>query len=174
MFNRVVRIDDYSTVIHIDEVKNQLNIVDFNEDDDLLLALIPAACQLVESGTNHVMTNSTVICALPVDGTASEFLPKAPWPDSPDDITVQMDGVDVDFSFNYITGKITVTGVTGDVVITYPSGYDRDTLPKVIKQAVMMSITNIYEHRGDTSTQSLSKVSMTVNTLMQAAAWRGV
>ena len=155
-------------VLDADEVRDHLRIVDTDEDDHLE-RLIIAAREWCEAETNRALATQTWQFALdcfPCDGEIS--IPHAPL-QSITSITYvdsagatqtlptteyQVDTFSVPARVKPAYGKSwpTTREVYNAVVITAECGYaDQTEVPQKLKQAMLLVIAHLYEHREEVS-----------------------
>ncbi len=56
---------------------------------------------------------------------------------------------DDDYSYNSITEEVTVTGNYTDIYVTHPAGYSSGDLSNLVKHAVKMLVSTMYNNRED-------------------------
>ena len=59
MFTKLTRLEPLN-ILTLDEAKNQLNIVDFDDDDDYISSLIKAASDICEKATNRLFSKCSI------------------------------------------------------------------------------------------------------------------
>lgn len=139
--------------VMLEETKLHLR-VDGTEEDSLIAALITAARQKAEDYTRRAFITQTWELAL--DSACGVLhLPRPPVQVVE---TITVDGVAV-AAENYalvaleaLHIKVPLYAVNpGGVVIRYRAGYGDATsdVPQAIRQAILMLVAHLYEHRGD-------------------------
>lgn len=139
--------------VTLEEVKLHLR-VDVTEEDSLISALITAARQKAEEYTKRAFITQSWELAL---DSASEkvYLPRPPVQTINE---VTLDGEIVSTGNYALIGqdafytKIPLNAVNPDgLVIRYISGYGNNATdaPQAIRQAILMLVAHLYEHRGD-------------------------
>lgn len=139
--------------VTLEEAKQHLRI-DGNEEDSLIAALITAARQKAEDYTRRAFITQTWELAL--DSACGVLhLPRPPVQAVE---TITVDGVAV-AAENYALVSPDVLHIKvplyaanpGGVVIRYRAGYGDTSadVPQVIRQAILMLVAHLYEHRGD-------------------------
>lgn len=164
MFTKITRIQPLD-FLSVAEAKDHLNITDYNDDDNYIRTLVDAAMELVEKGTNRLLSTSTVTAEIAY--RSNKFL--LPYGEIETITSCQVDGVDLDFKFSDISQQITLTGLPttdDDVRIVYGAGYNK--VPKTLKAAAMMIVSNFYEYREDAIDLSLQNAPLASKTLMSA------
>lgn len=145
MFDKVTR-ETPLMVLTLEEAKEQLNIVDFNEDDNLIIGYIKAAGDMAERYTNLLFSLATI----QVEVSACEPIFHLNYPPIKSVETVIL-GEDTEIPFTYSTfsGKIDidVTGllVSDMLVVSYTAGYE--TVPDTVKQACRVIVSDLYNTR---------------------------
>lgn len=138
--------------VTLEETKLHLR-VDGTEEDNLISALIKAARQKAEEYTRRAFITQTWEVAL--DAVISTFLLPRPPVQTIETITV--DGKTVapeiyGLAVNLFYTKNPLYAVyPGGLVIRYVSGYGStaEDIPQAIRQAILMLVAHLYEHRGD-------------------------
>lgn len=153
--------------ITLEETKLHLRI-DGNEEDSLISVLITAARQKSEEYTRRAFIIQTWELALD-SASGKVYLPKPPIQTINE---VTLDGKIVSTE-NYVLigqnafySKIPLRAVNPDgLVIRYISGYGSNAtdIPQAIRQAILMLITHLYEHRGDENVE----IPTTIKALLQ-------
>lgn len=139
--------------VTLEEAKQHLR-VDGNEEDSLIAALITAARQKAEDYTRRAFITQTWELAL--DSACGVLhLPRPPV-QTVETVTVDGEVITPEkyalVGTEYLHVKMPLNAVTpGGVVIRYKAGYgDAPTdMPQAIRQAIMMLVAHLYEHRGD-------------------------
>ncbi len=150
-------------LIPFDQVKEHLKI-DFDYEDDLIKGIIGAAVEVAENYTGIILNKKSVVLKM------KGFAPVVPVNYSP----IIKDSVKVEY-YNVLGNKKTYgdfvfTESFGDkpkffhvgmdefpmvqerydaVQISYDAGFDPETLPKPIVQAILLIIADLYEFRTD-------------------------
>lgn len=153
MFTRIKNQQPYESVT-IEEVKDQLNLIGFDDDDIHLEMLINVAYERAEGITKRLLTTGTVEL---ITNQKCMFLP---YGEVETVTSVEVAGNPVEFSFEPISQILNITdgtvvdGIT-EVKVTYDAGYDVDSLPHCAKMAILMIVSTLYEHREDEVETSL-------------------
>jgi len=156
--------------ITLKEAKLHLRI-DGNEEDSLIVALITAARQKAEDYTRRAFITQT--WELVLDSVGRQlYLPRPPVQAID---AVILDGEAVVAENYSLVGqgvfytKIPLNAVNpGGLVIRYTSGYGgtAEDVPWAIRQAILMLVAHLYEHRGDEGDEAV-ELPLTVKTLLQ-------
>lgn len=141
------------TVVTLRQAKNQLNIIDGEDDgvdDDHIQLLIDTSIELAEKYTRRLFTVETV--ELLTQGCLEFFLPCG---EVESIISAKVTGDDSDaaFSFNPISQLFkfdSAFDTSKEVVITYKAGYEKPE--RAALMGSMMLISSLYENREDTVT----------------------
>lgn len=145
MFSVFTRIDTFQ-IITLQEAKTQLNIVDFNDDDDHIVSLINAAGDMIERYTKQLYGPCTVQSE--VDACVSNFFLDFPPLISVESVVFNGD-TDLPFTFSLLSGKIKVdtSGLSLDdnYIVSYTAGYA--TVPEIVKHAAKIIISDLYVNR---------------------------
>lgn len=164
MFTKITRIQPLD-FLSVAEAKDHLNIIDNNDDDNHIRILVDAAMELVEKGTNRLLSLSTVNAELSYR-TNKVLLP---YGEIEVITTCQVNDIDLEYKFSSISQRILLTGTPetdDDVIITYDAGYSK--VPRPLKSAAMMIVSNLYEYREDDIDLSLQNAPLASVTLMNA------
>lgn len=153
--------------VTLEEAKLHLR-VDGAEEDSLITALITAARQKAEEYTRRAFITQT--WELAVDAAYGVLYLHRPPVQAVEAITVDGEVVAPE---NYVLVgpealhvKVPLYAVNpGGVVIRYKAGYGdaASDVPQAIRQAILMLIAHLYEHRGDEAVE----LPLTVKTLLQ-------
>jgi len=139
--------------VTLEEVKLHLR-VDGTEEDSLISALITAARQKAEEYTKRAFITQSWELALD-SASGKVYLPRPPVQAINE---VILDGEIVSTENYALVGqdvfyaKIPLNAVNpAGLVIRYTSGYGNTAtdVPQAIRQAIMMLVAHLYEHRGD-------------------------
>jgi hypothetical protein len=156
------------TLVTIDEVKAQCRV--FNTfEDNYLTSLIEPYSDLAQGYTNRMLTAGEAVVFV------EEYCPKfqLPFGEVTSISEVLVDGVTTtEFEFNPITQKIKINLVFKEVQVTFTAGYI--TLPKIVKQAVLIAINNAFVNRGEVVIgQTVSKLPTTSENLLDRVKFHG-
>lgn len=146
MFTKLTRLEPLR-ILTLDEAKNQLNIVDFNDDDSYINSLIQVGSEMCESATNRLFSKCVVTGQF-VANQVSLYLPYSPI----NSVTSVQAGVeDVEYEFNEYSEVLTITDNTVDqyanITVTFNAGYSADDAPHIIKQACKIIVADLYANR---------------------------
>lgn len=164
MFTKIVRKFPLD-FLSVAEAKDHLNIIDNTDDDNYIRTLVDAAQELVEKGTNRLLSLSTVS----VECTYRDKKFFLPYGEITSITSCQSDGVDVGYKFYDISQRIFLTDLLSrdsDIQIVYEAGYE--SVPKSLKHAAMLLVSNMYEYREDAVEASLQSAPVASKTLMDA------
>ena len=149
------------------EAKAHLRI-DGSEEDELLSALITAAREMAEEYTRRAFITQTWELALD-SASGKVYLPRPPV-QTIDEIMLDGEMVAIEnyifLGENVFCPKIPLYAANpGGLVIRYISGYGSNAtdIPQAIRQAILMLITHLYEHRGDEKVE----IPTTIKALLQ-------
>tara|TARA_R110000744_G_scaffold380568_1_gene503255 strand:- start:34978 stop:35505 length:528 start_codon:yes stop_codon:yes gene_type:complete len=152
MFYRVINRSE-STVVTLGQAKNQLNIIDGEDeglDDDHIQLLVDTAVELSEKYTRRLFTVETV--ELLVQNKRSFFLPLGEVETVTSAKLVNGDS-DVEFTFSPISQILTFADdadITSEIKITYNAGYAKPARAAILGS--MMLLSSMWENREDTIT----------------------
>lgn len=139
--------------VTLSEVKAHLRI-DGSEEDELLSALITTAREMAEEYTRRAFITQTWELALD-SASGKVYLPRPPV-QTIDEIMLDGEMVAIEnylfLGENVFCPKIPLYAANpGGLVIRYTSGYGDSAadVPLAIRQAILMLIAHLYEHRGD-------------------------
>lgn len=139
--------------VTLEEAKLHLRI-DGNEEDSLISVLITAARQKSEEYTRRAFITQTWELALD-SANRKVYIPKPPI-QTINEVTLDGEIVSTEnyvlIGQNAFYSKIPLRAVNPDgLVIRYISGYGNNATdaPQAIRQAILMLVAHLYEHRGD-------------------------
>ncbi len=166
MYQRLV-IPPVTEPVTLEEAKLHLRI-DGNEEDSLISVLITVARQKSEEYTRRAFITQTWELALD-SASGKVYLPKPPI-QTINEVTLDGEIVSTEnyvlIGQNAFYSKIPLRAVNPDgLVIRYISGYGSNAtdIPQAIRQAILMLITHLYEHRGDEKVE----IPTTIKALLQ-------
>lgn len=151
--------------LSVTEAKDHLNIIDNTDDDNYIRTLVDVAQEMVEIGTNRLLSLSTVTVECSYRNT--RFL--LPYGEISAITSCQLDGEDIGFKFSEVKQQILLDNIPmpdSDIQIVYDAGYIN--VPKSLKAAAMIMVSNMYEYREDAVDSSLQSAPMASKTLMGA------
>lgn len=145
MYTKVTRTGDIATALPLEDVKRALGIFD-NEEDNEIQSIINAAFKLAERYCYRQFTSADVI-ATRDDGSLVFFLP---YGENVVITEVKVDGsVTTGYSYNDVSGKFRLTGVStySELTITYSCGFTE--LPYEIDRGMKFLVSNILNSGQD-------------------------
>jgi len=169
MYSKIISQADFETIVSLTEAKAQCRV--FHEmDDSYLESLIPVAGEMAQSYCNRMLTlgsASTVI-------ESYHSVVTLPFGDVTDVTELLLDGVvSTDFTFEPVTQKLTINTAYSVAKVTYTCGYANT--PKVVKQAMLMIISTLYDTRQDhIAGLTVAKMPTTSQTLLNAVRYYGI
>lgn len=166
MFTKYTRLEPLK-ILTLDEAKNQLNIVDFVDDDNYIISLIHAASDICERATNRLFSKCLVTGQFTVYET-SLYLPFSPI----NSIVSVMVGADLlTYEFNEYSEVLTVTDVTADpysnATVIFNAGYSADDVPHIVKQACKIIVADFYANRESIIGDKMTEVPMSALQLLK-------
>jgi len=166
MFTKFARLEPLK-ILTLDEAKNQLNIVDFEDDDTYIISLIQAASDICERSTNRLFSKCLVTGQFVVHETSS-YLPYSPI----NSIVSVMVGADLlTYEFNEYSEILTVTDVTADpysnATVVFNAGYSADEVPHMVKQACKIIVADLYANRESVIGDKMTEVPMSALQLLK-------
>ncbi len=143
MYSKIISQVDVSTVITLQQAKQQLRVThDF--DDFYIESLIPVAVSMAQSYSGRLLTLGSVVSVF------EDYAEKVqlPFGEVTTVTSVELDGVaSVDWSFEPVTQKITFNTTFTTAKVTYDCGYP--VLPPQARQAILLLLTTMYDSRQD-------------------------
>lgn len=143
------------TPVTLAEAKAQLRIESvFTADDTLVQSLIAAAIDRVEQDTNSdVLVTDNVLTFEPENGFQNYTIYQSPYKAFTKlEINISgtwADAADTTFKIEYGFSKIELTmlaAVNADLIrLTYKTGYADADIPKVLKQAILLKVADLYD-----------------------------
>lgn len=133
--------DTAPDVITLQDVKDYCR-VDFNNDDTLFTQLIASSRERLEKYCGRVFLESDCEAIYNQEGCGDRVL------------LAYSDNIVLDPGGAYnslLVGESYIKTEDEEVKLTYEAGYPVETMPKWIKQAVLMDVAYRYENRGDVS-----------------------
>lgn len=163
MFSKTTKAEPLK-IITLAEAKDQLNIIDFDDDDDLIDSYIMSASDICERTTNTLFSNTTVRCRFV---GLKAYLPYTPYINAS---TVQVNDVGVDYEVDEFSNIISITDTsvlpTDTVTVIYQAGHTAETIPLIVKQACKIMVTDFYDQRGSTTDGKSKDVPLSALTLL--------
>lgn len=149
MYNRIISQSNLDTLVTLDEAKAQCRVT-HTFDDDYISALIGVAAEMAQSYTNRILTPDTTVTSFVESYQGSQIQLFSGNVTSIDEVVIDDSDEPVeeeDYSFNEITQKLTVSLTYSNLKITYKCGYQN--IPLAVKQAMLMTISTLYNSRED-------------------------
>lgn len=162
--------------VTLDEAKDQLRIRDFDEDDDYITSLITVARQLCEKDAGLSFYTQTRVLKLDHFPSWNKpiILPYGPvqsittfaYTDSSGAARTMTENTDYKKDLDSdLANVVSIDGwpdtdldVPNSVVITYVAGYSSlETIPAVIKHAILAAIATLYENREEKELGGVSR-----------------
>ena len=163
MFTKTKRVEPVK-ILSLEDAKDQLNIIDFEDDDNYIRSLIKGATDVCEKTTNNFFSKTLVSCRF---ARLQTFLPHLPFIEV---LTVKVDDIDVTYSVDDFSSVITITDPTvsnGDVItVTYHAGYTQKNIPELVKQACRIMVDDFYNNRGSMVDGKMVDVPLSAVTLL--------
>ena len=143
MYKKIVSQASLATLLTLDEVKAQCRVfTDF--EDAYLLSLIPAYADLAQSYTGRMLTEGSAVVV--VDSGDLSFL--LPYGEVTEVTKLVLDGTEsTAFTFDDVSQMVTINAPYATARIEFNAGYE--TLPVVVKQAVLVMINTQFNNRDD-------------------------
>ena len=166
MFTKFTRLEPLK-ILTLDEAKNKLNIVDFNDDDNYIITLIQAASDMCERATNRLFSKCLVTGQF-VANEASIYLPYSPVNSI---ISVMAGSELVTYEFNEYSEVLTLADTSVDpyanVTVVFNAGYPSDDVPYMVKQACKIMVADLYANRESASGDKMSELPMSALNLLK-------
>ena len=152
------------TAVTLSQAKSQCRRLDsFVKDDEFIEGLIEDASSMAQEYLNWMVSPGTVTQYSPEGGDLKlygKFITSI--------ISVTVDGEEIDYTYNEITEKVSVSSGYSDVYITYACGATDDDLPGSVRRAILMLISTMYNNREDFITGlSVDKMPLTSAKLLE-------
>lgn len=170
MYHRINSQEDLSTLITLDEARKQCRVT-HAFDDDYITGLIPVAAEMAQTYSKRILTPASMTSVVEnYQGSEVQLYSG--------DVTgvteVLLDSEETtDFEFEEVTQKLTVNSVYDKLKVTYDCGYT--TLPAVVKQAILITISTLYNSREDfIAGVTVSKLPLTAETLLNRVKFYGI
>lgn len=139
-------IEDYTSLISLLMIKKQLVIEDdYLEDDDYLTQLLEVAFEFIENECNSEIVETVNVY------TDNHFSGRSLRIDSArllEVTSIKVDDEDISYTlmqehnhFDLLFGD----SIDGKLVITYNTGYKAEKIPMILKQAVLIKLTDLYD-----------------------------
>jgi len=166
MFTKLTRLEPLG-IITLDEAKNQLNIVDFADDDAYINSLILAASDMCERATNRLFSLCTVTGQF-VAGENSLYLPFSPI----QSVSSVLIGIEpVTYEFNEFSEVLTLTDLTVDpytnVTVVFNAGYPTADVPHMVKQSCKIIVADLYANRESIIGDKMTELPMSALQLLK-------
>lgn len=165
MFTKKVRITPVQPLT-LSEVKEHLNIIDFDDDDSLITAYILAAVDTCESYCNVLLGEYTVTGESPSEIRKIHL----PYPPVQSVTSVKIGEDDIDYTFSEYSNTLTITDQTIDnyslIKVVYTAGIVDANIPVMMKHAMKMIVADFYANRESSSTDTQAKVPLGALTLL--------
>jgi uncharacterized phiE125 gp8 family phage protein len=159
MFTKFTRLEPL-IILTLGEAKNQLNIVDFNDDDDYINTLIQAASDMCERATNRLFSRCLVTGQF-VAQEVSLYLPYSPINSI---ISVMAGDELVTYEFNEYSEVLTLKDVSvgpyANVTVVFNAGYSANEVPHMVKQACKIIVADLYANRESTAVDKMNELPM--------------
>lgn len=152
-------------LVSLSIVKKNLRIEeDFTEEDDLIQLFLDSACDYVENFIERPLRLITTIYTI-ADSSSFKIDKKG---ENDKLIKVESQNADAYESLDDDEYKVTETPEAiqielpkkGNYKIHITSGYDEETIPSAIKQAILLIITESYDRRENTAAIHFSKANI--------------
>ena len=143
MYKKIISQASLATLLTLDEVKAQCRVfTDF--EDAYLLSLIPAYADLAQSYTGRMLTEGSAVVVVD-SGDLSVLLP---YGEVTEVTKLVLDGTEsTAFTFDDVSQIISINAPYATARIEFNAGYE--TLPVVVKQAVLVMINTQFNNRDD-------------------------
>lgn len=155
-------------VTSLQEIKEQLNIIDFTDDDAYLERLVHVAEEIAMMQLGGRRLHAVQVVTECHTDELPDFLPYSPVI-TIDSVTV--DGVAItDYTFSIYSGIISLPDTyTGTVLITYTCGYSNPSdVPESIKQGILILIADLYANRESESAVNTKRVHLAAERIFGA------
>lgn len=158
-----------SEPITLSEAKNFLR-VDTTADDDLITALISAAREMCEQYTRRILVTTTIdeyfdgfpdnvrpvdrdiiyLSRGPVQSVTSvKYVDAIGSEQTVDTAAYVVDTISEPARIASTAGWFATNGIINQVIVRYVVGTDVDSIPKPLKQGMLLIISDLYDKRGD-------------------------
>lgn len=146
-------------------------IDEFDFDDTLIESLVVAARTWCEARTGCSLVTKTINAYL-TNLSGRIQLPGGPVTGSVTGVNSDNDAIDSD-CIKLVGTKFPelVSPKLADMTISYTAGYDPNTIPKGLKQAIFAYIAACYENRGDADTADLKQAAQLCGPYIKYSAW---
>lgn len=124
--------------------KRQLNILDRTDEDAHIAQLVKSAMELAEKGTKRLLSRATVLLR-----QSDYSVINLPYGEADEIVSVQIDGEDVDYTFDELFQTVEITNPSKTVDITFKAGFAQGEVPQGIKMDTLILISWLYENRGE-------------------------
>lgn len=170
MYHRIVSQTGLGSVVTLEEAKRQCRVT-HTIDDALITDLIGVAAEMTQKYTRRILTPATMKSVIEEYSGSKIQL----FSGEVTNVTeVLLDGTAyTDYTFNEVTQKLTVSLAYDELEVTYECGFA--TLPMVVKQAILITISTLYNSREDFVTGvTASELPMTAQRLLDKVKFYGV
>jgi hypothetical protein len=158
------------TLITLAEAKEQCRVT-HNLDDSLITSLIPVAAEMAQKYSRRILSTASITSVIEsYQGPEVQL-----YSGNVTEVTeVLLDGVEYpDFEFEPVTQKVSVSLTYNKMKVTYNCGYA--TLPAVVKQAILITVSTMYNSREDFVTGvTASELPLTAEKLLNKVRFYGV
>jgi|TARA_R110000764_G_scaffold231623_2_gene323331 hypothetical protein len=165
MFTKFTRLEQL-TMLTLEEAKNQLNIVDFNDDDIYITSLIHVASELCEKATNRKYSK----CLFTGQFVAKEVSLYLPYSPIISIISVMAGNEVVTYDFNEYSEILTITDKTVDpyanITVTFEAGYLQGSTPHIVKQSCKIIVADLYANRESIIGEKMTEIPMSALSLL--------
>lgn len=155
-------------VVSLNEAKDQLNLIDFDDDDSLIESLIETSTHLAENYTGRLFSRCTVTVRL----TPSEYCVRLPYHDIDLITSVQVDGQDISYEFDSFDQVLTITDTALEsddlIYVVYDAGYQPNQVSPIAATGIKMLISELYNYREGFAEMTVSDLPMTVTKVLGA------
>lgn len=143
MYKKIISQATFDGLITLDEVKSHCRV--FNDfENTYLSSLIPISLDLCQSYTGRMLTTGSAVAV--VRSWQSQVL--LPFGEVTEVTKLVLDGTEsTAFTFDDVSQMVTINAPYATARIEFNAGYE--TLPVVVKQAVLVMISTAYTNRDD-------------------------
>lgn len=167
MFTKIQRLDPLALVT-LTEAKDQLNIIDFNDDDSHIRNLISTSSNLCEEYTNRLFSK----CQVTGQFLANKVCVTLPYSPVINIVSVKVGEEDVAYDFDEFTEELTLTDTTVDpyakIRVVYHAGFTNITAPEMVKHACKILISDFYANRESVSDKAVNDIPLSAVKILDA------
>lgn len=167
MFTEILR-NQPLVLTTLTNVKHQLNIIDFDDDDSYIRLLIDAAAEVCEKYTNRLFSECTVTGEFPI----SQLSVRLPYSPIINITSVKIGDEDLTYSFNQFSDILTITDTTADpyssATVIYTAGFTPSTIPNLVKHACNILVADFYKNRESETELSVNSIPLGATKLLDA------